>query len=161
MLQTLLGRDGFRKGLDLYFERHDGEAATVEDFVDAMADASGRDLTQFMLWYTQGGTPELACSLDYDARAKTAPLTVSQVMPPTPGQTKKEPLLIPLKVGLLGAERRRPAAESRRRQRPSRRHARGDGSASRSSPSATSLAADPLAAARLLRAGQPHHQSRS
>ena len=102
MLQTLLGRDGFRKGLDLYFERHDGEAVTVEDFVDAMADASGRDLKQFMLWYTQSGTPELACSLDYDARAKTATLNVSQVMSPTPGQNKKDPLLIPLKVGLLG-----------------------------------------------------------
>ena len=66
MLQTMLGRDGFRKGLDLYFERNDGEAATVEDFVGAMADASGRDLSQFMLWYNQSGTPELACSLDYD-----------------------------------------------------------------------------------------------
>src|SRR4051794_10020497 len=66
MLQTLLGRDGFRKGLDLYFDRHDGEAATVEDFVAAMADTSGRDLSQFMLWYNQAGTPELACSIDYD-----------------------------------------------------------------------------------------------
>ncbi len=102
MLQTLLGRDTFRRGLDLYFERHDGQAVTVEDFVDAMADASDRDLSQFMLWYTQAGTPELACSLDYDARSKTARLAVSQVMPATPGQTKKEPMLIPLKVGLLG-----------------------------------------------------------
>ena len=102
MLQTLLGRDGFRKGLDLYFERHDGQAATVEDFVEAMAEISGRDLSQFMLWYTQSGTPELACSLDYDARNKTARLSVSQVLPATPGQTKKEPMLIPLKVGLLG-----------------------------------------------------------
>jgi aminopeptidase N len=103
MLQTLLGRDTFRKGLDLYFERHDGEAATVEDFVSAMADASGRDLTQFMLWYTQSGTPELACTLDYDPHAKSARLKVSQVVPPTPGQTSKEPMLIPLKVGLIGA----------------------------------------------------------
>jgi aminopeptidase N len=103
MLQTLLGRDGFRKGLDLYFERHDGEAVTVEDFVEAMADVSGRDLSQFMLWYTQSGTPELACSLDYDASAKTARLAVSQVVPPTPGQTRKEPMLIPLKVGLIGS----------------------------------------------------------
>ena len=103
MLQTLLGRDGFRQGMDLYFERHDGEAVTVEDFVEAMADASGRDLSQFMLWYTQSGTPELACSLDYDAHAKTARLAVSQVIPPTPGQTKKEPMLIPLKVGLIGS----------------------------------------------------------
>jgi aminopeptidase N len=103
MLQTLLGRDGFRKGLDLYFERHDGQAVTVEDFVAAMADASGRDLSQFMLWYTQSGTPELACSLDYDARSKSARLSVSQVIPPTPGQNKKEPMLIPLKLGLIGA----------------------------------------------------------
>ncbi|MGH6864943.1 MAG: aminopeptidase N [Methyloceanibacter sp.] len=103
MLQTLLGRAGFRKGLDLYFERHDGEAATVEDFVKAMADVSGRDLSQFMLWYTQSGTPELACSLDYDAHTKTARLHVSQVVPPTPGQTKKDPMQIPLKVGLIGA----------------------------------------------------------
>jgi aminopeptidase N len=103
MLQTLLGRDGFRKGLDLYFERHDGEAVTVEDFIDAMADANARDLSQFMLWYTQSGTPELACSLDYDAHAKTARLAVSQIVPPTPGQNKKEPMLIPLKMGLIGA----------------------------------------------------------
>jgi len=103
MLQTLLGREGFRKGLDLYFERHDGEAVTVEDFIETMADVSGRDLSQFMLWYTQSGTPELACSLDYDPHAKTARLAVSQVVPPTPGQTKKEPMLIPLKVGLIGS----------------------------------------------------------
>ncbi len=103
MLQTLLGRDGFRKGLDLYFERNDGEAVTVEDFVDCLADATGRDLKQFMLWYKQAGTPELACSLDYDAHAKTARLKVSQVVPPTPGQTSKEPMPIPLKVGLIGA----------------------------------------------------------
>jgi aminopeptidase N len=103
MLQTLLGRDGFRKGLDLYFERHDGQAATVEDFVSAMADTSGRDLSQFMLWYNQAGTPELACSLDYDARSKQAKLSVNQVVPPTPGQGRKEPVPIPVKLGLLGA----------------------------------------------------------
>jgi aminopeptidase N len=102
MLETALGRESFRKGLDLYFERHDGEAVTVEDFIAAMADISGRDLSQFMLWYTQSCTPELACSLDYDARSRTARLAVSQVVPPTPGQTKKEPMLIPLKLGLLG-----------------------------------------------------------
>ena len=103
MLQTLLGRDGFRKGLDLYFERHDGEAATVEDFVAAMADSSGRDFSQFMLWYNQAGTPELACSLDYDARSKQAKLSVNQIVPPTPGQARKEPMPIPLKLGLLGS----------------------------------------------------------
>jgi aminopeptidase N len=103
MLQTLLGREGFRKGLDLYFERYDGDAATVEDFVAAMADTSGRDLSQFMLWYNQAGTPELACSLDYDARSKQARLSVNQVVPPTPGQARKEPMPIPLKLGLLGS----------------------------------------------------------
>jgi len=103
MLQTLLGQDAFRQGIALYFERHDGDAATVEDFVSAMADASGRDLGQFMRWYTQSGTPELACSLDYNPHTKTAKLTVSQVVPPTPGQIRKEPMHIPLKVGLIGA----------------------------------------------------------
>ncbi len=102
MLQTLLGREGFRKGMDLYFERHDGQAATVEDFVACFEDASGRDLKQFMTWYSQAGTPELVCQLKYDAKAKTADLTVNQVLPPTPGEAKKKPLHIPLKVGLLG-----------------------------------------------------------
>ncbi len=103
MLQTLLGRDAFREAISLYFARHDGEAATVENFVAAMADASGRDLSQFMRWYTQSGTPELACSLAYDPHAKRARLKVSQVLPATPGQTAKEPMHIPLKVGLIGA----------------------------------------------------------
>lgn len=106
MLQTLLGRDGFRKGMDLYFERHDGEAATVEDFVACFADASGRDLRQFMTWYEQAGTPELQCRLDYDPRAKTADLTVHQQLPPTPGQPKKKPLHIPLKLGLIDGDGR-------------------------------------------------------
>ena len=103
MLQTMLGRDGFRKGLDLYFERHDGQAATVENFVAAMADSSGRDLSKFMLWYNQAGTPELACSIDYDAKSKQAKLAVNQVVPSTPGQSRKEPMPVPLKLGLLGA----------------------------------------------------------
>jgi aminopeptidase N len=103
MLQTLIGKDAFRQGIALYFERNDGTAATVEDFVSAMADASGRDLTQFMRWYTQSGTPEIACSLDYDSHGKTARLKVSQVVPATPGQSSKEPMHIPLKVGLIGA----------------------------------------------------------
>jgi aminopeptidase N len=103
MLQTLLGKDAFRQGIATYFERNDGMAATVEDFVSAMSDASGRDLTQFMRWYTQSGTPEIACTLDYDEYGKTARLKVSQVVPPTPGQGSKEPMHIPLKVGLIGA----------------------------------------------------------
>jgi len=102
MLQTLLGRDGFRKGLDLYFERHDGQAVTVEDFVACFAETSRRDLAQFMTWYSQAGTPELVCQLKHDVRTKTAELTVSQVLPPTPGQAKKKPLHIPLRLGLLG-----------------------------------------------------------
>ena len=102
MLQTLLGRDGFRKGMDLYFERHDGEAVTVEDFVACFADSSGRDLKQFMTWYQQAGTPELACEIDYDARAKTADLTFRQVLDPTPGQPTKKPVHIPVRLGLLG-----------------------------------------------------------
>ncbi len=104
MLQTLLGREGFRKGIDLYFARHDGQAATVEDFVACMADSSGRDLTQFMNWYAQAGTPELVCGFKYDARAKTAELSMEQVLPPTPGETKKKPLHIPVRVGLIGAD---------------------------------------------------------
>ncbi|RTL62070.1 MAG: aminopeptidase N [Hyphomicrobiales bacterium] len=102
MLQTLLGVKGFRKAIDLYFERHDGEAATVENFVACMADSSGRDLTQFMTWYAQAGTPELVCDFKYDARAKTAELHVEQVLRATPGETKKKPLHIPLRLGLLG-----------------------------------------------------------
>ncbi|MGI9384388.1 MAG: aminopeptidase N [Methyloligellaceae bacterium] len=101
MIQTMVGRDGFRTGLDLYFERHDGEAATVEDFIAAMSDANDADLSQFMTWYNQAGTPELACSLSYDAAARLAEISVAQVTPPTPGQPKKEPLHIPLKLGLL------------------------------------------------------------
>jgi aminopeptidase N len=102
MLQMLLGREGFRRGMDLYFERHDGQAATVEDFVTCFADATGKDLQQFMTWYSQAGTPELVCQLKYDARAKTADLTIAQVLPPTPGEHKKKPLHIPMRVGLLG-----------------------------------------------------------
>jgi aminopeptidase N len=106
MLQTLLGRDGFRKGMDLYFERHDGEAATVEDFVACFADASGRDLAQFMTWYSQAGTPELTCTLKYDAKAQTVELTLTQATAPTPGETRKKPQHIPVKLGLLDAEGR-------------------------------------------------------
>jgi aminopeptidase N len=102
MIQTLLGREGFRKGMDLYFERHDGHAATVEDFVACFEGASGKDLEQFMTWYWQAGTPELVCQLKYDAKTKTADLTMTQVLPPTPGEARKKPLHIPVKLGLLG-----------------------------------------------------------
>src|SRR5262245_21814696 len=102
MLQTLSGREGFRKGMDLYFQRHDGQAATVEDFVACFEDANGRDLRQFMTWYSQAGTPELVCKLKYDARHQSADLTIAQVLPPTPGEAKKKPLHVPVRLGLLG-----------------------------------------------------------
>jgi aminopeptidase N len=103
MLQTLLGRGGFRKGMDLYFERYDGQAATVEDFVSCFADASGRDLSQFMTWYSQAGTPEVACSLKYDPKTETAELTLTQTQGATPGEARKKPLHIPIRLGLLDA----------------------------------------------------------
>ncbi|MGE0853504.1 MAG: aminopeptidase N [Hyphomicrobiaceae bacterium] len=104
MVQTLLGSDGFRKGMDLYFERHDGQAATVEDFLACFADSSGRDLGQFMTWYSQAGTPELVCQLKWDARARTADLSIAQVLPPTPGEARKKPLHIPVRLGLIASD---------------------------------------------------------
>ncbi len=104
MVQTLLGREGFRKGMDLYFDRHDGQAATVEDFLACFADSSGRDLGQFMTWYSQAGTPELVCQLKWDARTQTADLSIAQVLPPTPGEARKKPLHIPVRLGLLGSD---------------------------------------------------------
>ena len=106
MIQTLLGAEGFRKGSDLYFERHDGQAVTVDDFVKAMEDASGVDLTQFKRWYSQAGTPRLVVSEQYDARAKTYSLTFRQSCPATPGQLHKEPFVIPVALGLLDADGR-------------------------------------------------------
>ena len=103
MIQTLLGEEGFRKGSDLYFERHDGQAVTVDDFVKAMEDANGADLTQFKRWYSQAGTPRLAVSEQYDAQAQRYSLTFRQSCPPTPGQPNKEPFVIPVALGLLGA----------------------------------------------------------
>ena len=103
MIKVLLGADLFRKGMDLYFTRHDGEAATVEQFVQCFADVSGRDFSQFMRWYTQAGTPEIVVSPQYDARGKTYRLDIAQTVPPTPGQPHKDPAVIPLAVGLVGA----------------------------------------------------------
>jgi aminopeptidase N len=102
MLHTLLGEADFRRGSDLYFERHDGQAVTCDDFLAAMADASGRDLSQFERWYTQAGTPRLTVRDDYDAATGRYRLTVRQATPATPGQTVKAPLVIPLAMGLLG-----------------------------------------------------------
>ena len=102
MIRTLLGRDTFRKGMDLYFERHDGHAATVEQFVQCFADVSGRDMTQFMRWYSQAGTPDIKVAPHYDPRAQTYRLDITQTVPPTPGQPDKEPMVIPLAFGLVG-----------------------------------------------------------
>ncbi len=106
MLKTLIGAEKFRAGMDLYFQRHDGEAATVEQFITCFADVSGRDMTQFMRWYSQAGTPEVVVSAHYDAAAKTFRLDMAQATPPTPGQPVKEPVVIPLAFGLVGADGR-------------------------------------------------------
>ncbi|MFT4768030.1 MAG: aminopeptidase N [Glaciecola sp.] len=102
MLHTLLGEESFRRGSDLYFERHDGQAVTCDDFVSAMADASGKDLTDFKRWYSQAGTPELTIRDAWDAEQGVYSMTVSQQTPPTPGQSEKEAVVIPLAMGLLG-----------------------------------------------------------
>jgi aminopeptidase N len=102
MIQHLLGKQAFRAGSDLYFNRHDGQAVTCEDFVVAMEEASGKDLTQFRRWYSQAGTPRLTVQGDYDPAAKTYRLNVAQSCPATPGQDNKQPFHIPLAVALLG-----------------------------------------------------------
>jgi len=107
MIHTLIGEEKFQKGLRIYFERHDGSAVTCEDFVGAMAAASGRDFTQFFRWYRQAGTPTVTAEADFDAAERRYTLTLRQHTPPTPGQPAKLPLHIPVRVGLLdpgGAE---------------------------------------------------------
>ena len=107
MIHTLLGEVGFRKGSDLYFERHDGQAVTCDDFIKAMEDANGADLSQFKRWYSQAGTPRLAVSEHYDATQKTYSLTFAQSCPPTPDKVEKLPFVIPVELALLnthGAE---------------------------------------------------------
>ena len=103
MIHTLLGEAGFQKGMKLYFERHDGQAVTCDDFVAAMSDANHADLSQFKLWYSQAGTPELTLVGDYDSDSRIFSLTVAQSCPATPGQDHKAPMHIPLRVGLLDA----------------------------------------------------------
>ncbi|MDH3543969.1 MAG: aminopeptidase N, partial [Desulfuromonadales bacterium] len=104
MYQTLLGKEGFQRGMKLYFERHDGQAVTTDDFLAAMADATGTDLNQFKRWYSQAGTPVLDIEGRYDDEAKTFCLTVRQSCAETPEQSAKQPFLIPLRVGLLGPD---------------------------------------------------------
>ncbi len=101
MMATIIGRDAFRKGMDLYFERHDNNAVTIEDFVAAMADASGVNLDKFRTWYDQAGTPEISVDDAYDATRKQYRLTIRQTTKPTPGQPTKQPVVIPVAMGLL------------------------------------------------------------
>jgi len=101
MVHTLIGAKAFRRGLELYFERHDGQAVTTEDFLAAMAYSSGQNLDQFALWYTQAGTPQILVTDDYDQSSGSYSITVEQANPATPGQPDKQPLQIPLALGLL------------------------------------------------------------
>ena len=104
MIRTLLGNEGFRKGSDLYFQRHDGQAVTCEDFIKAMESANDVDLTQFRQWYSQAGTPEINVTEAYDADSKTYSLTLTQSCLATDGVTKTEPLHIPIKMGFLAKD---------------------------------------------------------
>ena len=104
MIRTLVGADGFRKGSDLYFERHDGQAVTCDDFIRAMEEANGIDLSQFKRWYSQAGTPRLEVSESYDAAANTYRLHFRQNCPATPGQAEKQPFVIPVELALLDAQ---------------------------------------------------------
>jgi aminopeptidase N len=111
MLKTLIGPEAFRAGMDLYFDRHDGEATTVEAFIQCFAEASGQDLSQFFAWYEQAGTPRVGLAGLYDADARTLELTLTQSNPPTSGQAEKRPVPIPVTVGLLDPEGRTLAFE--------------------------------------------------
>jgi aminopeptidase N len=104
MMKTILGEEKFRAGADLYFDRHDGQAVTCEDFVQAMEDASGIDLSRFRLWYEQAGTPKVTARLEHDADERSATLHLAQIVPPTPEQPAKQPMPIPLRTALIGAD---------------------------------------------------------
>jgi aminopeptidase N len=106
MLKTLIGADAFRRGMDLYFERWDGQATTVEAFVQCFADASGQDLSDFFAWYEQAGTPQVSLAARYDAARRELELELEQQTPPSPGQPDKRPLPIPITVGLLDGDGR-------------------------------------------------------
>ena len=104
MLATILGPDDFRKGCDLYFDTLDGTAATVEQFIDCFQSATGRDLTQFMIWYSQAGTPDVHVKTTYNPAAKTFKIDFKQSTKPTPGQPKKSAMLMPIKLGLIAPD---------------------------------------------------------
>ncbi|QPC94010.1 aminopeptidase N [Mesorhizobium sp. INR15] len=104
MIRTILGAKTFRAGMDLYFERHDGEAATIEDFIKVFEDASGHDLSQFALWYHQAGTPNLTVSSTHNPALQEFTLEIEQSVPPTPSESRKRLMHIPLAFGLMGAD---------------------------------------------------------
>ncbi|HTV68900.1 MAG TPA: aminopeptidase N [Rhizobiaceae bacterium] len=104
MIRTILGAAEFRAGMDLYFDRHDGQAVTIEDFLKCFEDASGRDLAQFALWYHQAGTPNVTVSSTHDAKAKELMLEIEQSVPPTPSESRKRLMHIPLAFGLVGKD---------------------------------------------------------
>ena len=106
MIAGRLGQDGFRRGMDLYFERHDGHAATIEDFLAALGEANGADLSAYLAWYAQAGTPRLRAAGRYDEARKEYVLTLAQHTPATPGQTDKRPLPIPVKLALFARDGR-------------------------------------------------------
>jgi aminopeptidase N len=111
MIHTILGQDKFRAGSDLYFDRHDGEAATCEDFVKAMEDASGVDLSRFRLWYSQAGTPKIRAELTHNPAAASATLTLHQSVPATPGQNVKAAMPVPLRIALFDRDTGKHAGE--------------------------------------------------
>ncbi|MFU0506623.1 aminopeptidase N [Pseudaminobacter sp. NGMCC 1.201702] len=104
MIRTLLGAEQFRQGMDLYFERHDGQAATIEDFLKVFEDVSGRDLSQFSLWYHQAGTPNVAVKTAHNAATQEFILEIEQSVPPTPSESRKRLMHIPLAFGLVGPD---------------------------------------------------------
>ena len=106
MLRTLIGDDAFQRGIAFYFDRYDGTAATVEDFLGCFAESSGRNLDHFFHWYVQAGTPELRVSSIYEASAGVLHLDLEQATPPTPGQAEKQPLLLPIAFGLVAPDGR-------------------------------------------------------
>ena len=121
MIRTMLGAETFREGMDLYFERHDGEAATIEDFLQVFEDVSGRDLSQFALWYHQAGTPNLTRRRPHTMPANANfTIEIEQSVPPTPSESRKRLMHIPLAFGLVGADGKDMRLRQRRGRRPSR-----------------------------------------
>ncbi len=159
MLATLLGEAGFRKGMDLYFERHDGEATTIEAFLAVFAEANDMDLAQFKTWYLQAGTPRVSATDSYDATSQTYTLKLRQQTLPTPGQPTKQPLVLPIKFGLVGPNGSPMGWSGVSGGRSARRHDRARHRCRRDRFHRHSQQARALAAARLLGAGQSRHQS--